>query len=333
MASLFCKNCNGYYELQPTEFASDFECCSVCNGKLEYVTEKAVNHHVKDLSFDRNTECNKNRRNWDVSTDDGLIERQKRLAEKESYSNSNKKSVEYKPGNVQCRLKSVKRGKGRSYIDEKILKYKVFMVSGVILISIGIIGLIFSFLLSFFVLVGAYILFYGYDNSKRWIKGSKGEKLVAQYLKELPKDYLVFNDVFLPVNRGNIDHIVLGHNGIFAIETKNLSGSFIVADDEWFYERHFEVIRSRSQPGKQIKANVMILLDYLYSNGVNTENLWINSIVAFINPNLIIEERPKHYDILRPSQIPEFITSRKRNLNKETLKKTVNLLEPYSNGN
>ena len=63
----------------------------------------------------------------------------------------------------------------------------------------------------------------------------------------------------------------------------------------------------------------MILLDYLNSNGVNTENLWINSIVAFTNPNLIIEERPKHYDILSPSKIPEFIISRKKTLNKETL--------------
>ena len=42
------------------------------------------------------------------------------------------------------------------------------------------------------------------------MKGSKGEKLVAKYLKKLSKEYYVFNDVTLPVKRGNIDHIVVG---------------------------------------------------------------------------------------------------------------------------
>jgi hypothetical protein len=348
LGRLVCKNCNGYYVLKPNERARDFECCSLCNGKLEYVRESKektnfntyknseYNMHVKDgvssdKTYNKKTSSESNHPDWDISTDvDGLIRRQKRLAEEERYSNSYKKGVVYRHGKVKTNVKSFKKGKGRSYIDEKIFKYKLFMVLGVIVFMIGIIGVIFSFLLSFFVLVGAFILFYGYDNSKRWIKGSKGEKLVAKHLKVLPKDYFVFNNVFLPVNRGDIDHIVVGTNGIFAIETKNLSGCFIVDDDEWFYERHYEVVRSRSQPGKQIKANVMILLDYLNSNGVNTENLWINSIVAFTNPNLIIEERPKHYDILSPSKIPEFIISRKKTLNKETLKKAVNLIEPYT---
>ncbi len=162
------------------------------------------------------------------------------------------------------------------------------------------------------------------------MKGSKGEKLVAKYLKELPKEYYVFNDVTLPVKRGNIDHIVVGPNGIFAIETKNISGSFIVDDDEWYYKSHYEVQRSRSQPGKQIKSNVRILINYLKTNGVNTKKLWINSIVALNNPNIIIEETPKYYNILQPSEITRFITSTNKTLNKYTLKTTVNLLEPYS---
>lgn len=74
----------------------------------------------------------------------------------------------------------------------------------------------------------------------------------------------------------------------------------------------------------------MILLDYLNSNGVNTKKFWINSIVALNNPNIIIEETPKHYDIVQPSEITKFITNTNKTLNRHTLKTIVNLLEPYS---
>jgi len=106
--------------------------------------------------------------------------------------------------------------------------------------------------------------------------------------------------------------------------------TFIIDDDEWYYKSHYEVQKSRSQPGKQIKNNVVILLDYLNSNGVNTKKFWINSIVALNNPNIIIEETPKHYDIVQPSEITKFITNTNKTLNRHTLKTIVNLLEPYS---
>ena len=191
-------------------------------------------------------------------------------------------------------------------------------------------GLLFTFYTIILILLGVIIFSYGYNNSRRWMKGSKGEKLVAKYLKKLPKEYYVFNDVTLPVKKGNIDHIVVGPNGIFAIETKNISGSFIVDDNEWYYKSHSEVQKSRSQPGKQIKNNVRILIKYLNSNGLNTKNLWINPIVAFNNPNINITENPKNYHILMPSEIPKFITSTDKTLNRYTLKTIVNLLEPYS---
>ena len=56
--------------------------------------------------------------------------------------------------------------------------------------------------------------------------GDIGEKVVADSLDTLPQDYFVFNDVNLPKSQGNIDHVVVGPNGIFVIETKNYRGSF-----------------------------------------------------------------------------------------------------------
>ncbi len=52
--------------------------------------------------------------------------------------------------------------------------------------------------------------------------GIDGEKAVGQYLDELRSmGYAVFHDIQTP--RGNIDHVLVGTGGIFAIETKTIS--------------------------------------------------------------------------------------------------------------
>ena len=115
---LFCMNCNGYYELKSNEHASDFECCSVCGGRLKYVKDEiedpitnkgssnfdnredeslvkeknnftiykrieneiiASEYNVNEVSTTK-TRYDSNHPVWDVSTDvDGLIKRQKNL--------------------------------------------------------------------------------------------------------------------------------------------------------------------------------------------------------------------------------------------------------------
>ena len=56
-------------------------------------------------------------------------------------------------------------------------------------------------------------------------RGEQGELIVAQAIERdlLPKGYVVFHDVQLKdgKRRFNIDHLLIGPNGVFAIETKN----------------------------------------------------------------------------------------------------------------
>src|SRR3989338_10708487 len=54
-----------------------------------------------------------------------------------------------------------------------------------------------------------------------WNQGAEGKQLVTNILEQLGPDYAVLHDVTLPRERGNIDHIVIGENGILVIETKN----------------------------------------------------------------------------------------------------------------
>lgn len=56
-------------------------------------------------------------------------------------------------------------------------------------------------------------------------RGEEGERIVAQVIEQdlIPNGYTVFHDILLEKDgrRFNIDHLLIGSNGIFAIETKN----------------------------------------------------------------------------------------------------------------
>lgn len=57
-------------------------------------------------------------------------------------------------------------------------------------------------------------------------KGAYGEDRVARQLSRLPKEYHVFNDVYIRSSGRSvqIDHIVISRYGVFVIETKNYKG-------------------------------------------------------------------------------------------------------------
>lgn len=62
------------------------------------------------------------------------------------------------------------------------------------------------------------------DEAIAYRKGAEGEGLTADALSDLPDTYSVFHDLTHPSIGGNIDHIVVGPTGVFALETKNWKG-------------------------------------------------------------------------------------------------------------
>lgn len=67
-----------------------------------------------------------------------------------------------------------------------------------------------------------------------YLKGAKGEEVVAHELAFLPADYTVFHGVNLEgralLSRGDCDHVVVGPTGVFLVETKNWNCQITVAD-------------------------------------------------------------------------------------------------------
>ena len=58
-------------------------------------------------------------------------------------------------------------------------------------------------------------------DAERWDRGADGERQVGAMLDQLPDQYVVFHDLQIPNSKANVDHLVLGPSGIWAIDTKN----------------------------------------------------------------------------------------------------------------
>lgn len=218
---------------------------------------------------------------------------------------------------------------GKGYAEKKSSKYNSILIIGAFFSIIGLLGFIVTFLSLFILIIGAGLIYYGYNNGKSWNKGIKGEYIVAEYLNQLPEDYFVFNDVKFPGSYGNLDHVVVGPTGIYVIETKNYKGFFLVKGNELFYKNGNRVKKAKGQPGKQVMANSMSLKKFLEDNGVNMDGVWISSIVTLIDNNFKIEQKPKYYNILFPSTIPQFILNSNRKIDTTILKEVALLIEPY----
>ena len=62
-------------------------------------------------------------------------------------------------------------------------------------------------------------------------RGARGEELVAGELAHLPSAWTIFNGLLLPDGR-DVDHVAVGPQGVFVIETKHWSGEVSVGRGE-----------------------------------------------------------------------------------------------------
>lgn len=126
---------------------------------------------------------------------------------------------------------------------------------------------------------------------KPMIKGDIGEMKVKFRLKFLPKEYKIINDVMLANDKGKtvqIDHIVVGSNGIFVIETKNYTGTICGGLDEVSWKQIFQKSsHDFYNPLFQNKGHIIELRNQLKGLGY----IPIYSVIAFgENCNLMLPD-------------------------------------------
>jgi hypothetical protein len=127
-----------------------------------------------------------------------------------------------------------------------------------------------------------------YGKYKGLVQGEAGEATVNDALKKnLGKGNLIISDVMLEENMGNIDHIVIGQHGVFAIETKTHHGRIICEGDTWLQDKKIGEktyqIKLKYSPSKQTKSNAIRLKSFLKQYYPKISNEWVKAIVVFPN--------------------------------------------------
>ncbi|MDW7674743.1 MAG: nuclease-related domain-containing protein [Bacillota bacterium] len=160
--------------------------------------------------------------------------------------------------------------------------------------------------------------------------GKKGEMEIAYYLKWLNNSYIVFNDISLLSSKfgiQQIDHLVVGPNGIFHIETKNINATIkISSSGDWVLEKHLRnqiLTEGMESPHHQIKRHEVVVKELLNNNF--NKNVHIEGLVAMANSRTIIEGVDPVLEVVKKDKLVYHIENggKKNNLSPADVKQVA----------
>ena len=150
--------------------------------------------------------------------------------------------------------------------------------------------------------------------------GLQGQNRIPEILAHLGDDYYLLNNLQLPGRADDVDHMVIGPNGIFALEVKNHRGRIFWREGQWYQEKisrrgRLQPEGSIRDPSQQLKRNV----DYLRSC-INRTNpglsrrtrLWIEGAAVFTHSSVHVDlpqpvRRTLPFPVLHARELPAYI--------------------------
>ena len=151
--------------------------------------------------------------------------------------------------------------------------------------------------------------------------GLKGENALRDHLREILTDeHTVLYNV--PAEKGDIDCIIIGPEGLYAIEAKNHKGVITYADSSWK-----QVKRSRNgsfhtgslkNPSFQLIGNIKWLKGYLARYNIKA---WINGFIVFTNPDAIIST--DSLNTVKAIKLKELKSEMKNNMLAEPVRQSI----------
>ena len=163
-------------------------------------------------------------------------------------------------------------------------------------------------------------------NEIHWLRlGLRGEQAVAEKLLELaPEGYRTFHD-FPAAKNWNIDHVLVGPPGVFAIETKTRSKRKAPPgkkDQEVLYDG--KVLRfpwfTDNKASEQATANAQWLGNYLRkSTGI--ESLWVPGLLVIPGWYVAYENDPRNHAVqaMPESRLAKHLRGLPRTLNDQQI--------------
>lgn len=141
-----------------------------------------------------------------------------------------------------------------------------------------------------------------------WEAGTTGEKAVAKVLQELDDSYYLLSNVRLPRGKGDIDHVILGPNGVFAIETKNYSGKVMCYGDDWHRQRRGMKEKTQIDSiSEQARRGASDLRSFIRRK--NRLAVPVSPICVFTNPSVQLDLKEPAVPVLRLNELIGFVKS------------------------
>jgi hypothetical protein len=148
-----------------------------------------------------------------------------------------------------------------------------------------------------------------YEKWEHRYLGNRGEIRVAGVLSALPDEYLLFNDLMLPNRRGNVDHFLIGPNGLLVIETKNYAANVKCDGDQWFVNG--KRTKSLSRQAKSNAVAVRQSLESIFAKH-RTRLPYVEPIVVFVKHKHRLELSQPTVQVLKAEELVNFICEYER---------------------
>jgi hypothetical protein len=145
-----------------------------------------------------------------------------------------------------------------------------------------------------------------HTDERAWRLGSQGEKAVAARLAKLSTTWYVYHDISIGTSGANIDHLVVGPNGVFSLNTKNLSGRV------WVGERVLMVNGHRTDylpKAAREAARVARCLRVAHGRPVP-----VRAVIVLICPKLTVKSVPVDVDVVAHRRIRAWLEAQATSL-------------------
>lgn len=174
---------------------------------------------------------------------------------------------------------------------------------------------------------GLFLAFLGFSHSlkrrdntadiSRFKGGAEGEAQVTRMMKEgLPESYIILNDVSVRsgVRSAQNDHLVLGPNGLFVIETKAYSGTLSGKATDEYLEQVKEWKGKKTEariknPIPQNEYHLRIVAEKMKEGGFATDDLV--SVIVFTNKWARLRIEGSEAPVVKPEMIVPTIINHK----------------------
>ena len=245
-------------------------------------------------------------------------------------------------------------GYEEEFVIPEVIYEHIVLIIGIIIFILSIIeifttnggiGIIFLFAGVILIIFGIYKTKDDYNKEPR-----KHKKVIREHLLKLPGDFYIFYNIKIPTSPSNINHLIVGPTGIYAIlskkyktfdekdietalnlfeenETKNKS-SFPNTIGRFRYTRKINHFSKDNEIKQKTLSLCEDLINFLNDNGIR--NCFVEPLVGFVNNDVVVINMPLTDEDLFIDELIYQIENSIPRLNQETVDKCAVLINKYS---